>query len=389
VAGEHQVYIGFGTSRLSAYLLPQADQAPTANAPSELADYIKEELDAGYPPGTVGVQPLLAWNMLTRLRLEFPTVSGRKGIMVVAPEGEVVSLEKYPVATRRATEIFRVRLSEEPIPVPAGSYESEAYVGGQDATVYSINADTGRISWRYIAGGPIARQPVATETDVYVVAHGSGLARIDRATGQPLWQLPRGGVMHRGNREADRFLAANPKFVYAADASGRLLILDRATGLKLSSYAGAREFNVPFSNAVNDRLYLVANSGLVVCLHDRDYTIPFRHAKGEELAIDPRAAEVEGKLAKLITDSGKEPTTLSALLKDLLGEKNGNIKYQISDKAFQEAGVQGIEDRPVSMPRVTNVPLGEVLRRILASVDANYRVIEDTVLIYPTAKKAP
>jgi hypothetical protein len=41
------------------------------------------------------------------------------------------------------------------------------------------------------------------------------------------------------------------------------------------------------------------------------------------------------------------------------------------------------------MPRVTNVPLGEVLRRILASVDANYRVIEDTVLIYPTAKKAP
>ena len=58
-------------------------------------------------------------------------------------------------------------------------------------------------------------------------------------------------------------------------------------------------------------------------------------------------------------------------------------------KAFQEAGVQGFEDRPVSMPRVTNVPLGEVLRRILASVDANYRVIEDTVLIYPTAKKAP
>ena len=195
--------------------------------------------------------------------------------------------------------------------------------------------------------------------------------------------------MDAGNRDADRFLAANPKFVYAADLSGRLLILDRATGLRLASYEGARDFTVPFSNAANDRLYLVANSGLVVCLHDRDYAIPFRHAKGEELAIDPRAAEVEAKLAKLITDAGKEPTTLSALLKDLLGEKNGNVKYHISDKAFQEAGVQGIEDRPVSMPRVTNVPLGEVLRRILASVDANFRVIEDTVLIYPTAKKAP
>jgi outer membrane protein assembly factor BamB len=390
VAGDQQVYVGFGTSRLSAYLLPRADQAPTTGAPAEVAEYLKgEEEAAGYPPGTFAVQPLLAWSSLTRLRLEWPTVSGRKGIMVVAPDGDVVSLEKYPLATRRATEIFRVRLTEESIPVAPGSYESEAYIGGQDAAVYSVNCDTGRIAWRYVAGTPIARAPVATEKDVYVTAHGTGMARVDRATGQPVWRLPRGGVMYYANRDADRFLAANPKFVYAADASGRLLVLDRATGLRLSTYEGTRDFNVPFANTINDRLYLVANSGAVVCLHDLDYAIPYRHIKGEELAIDPRAAEVEAKLAKAITDSGKEPTTLSVLLKDLLGDKNGNIKYLISDNAFKEAGVQGIEDRPVSMPRVTNVPLGDVLRRILASVDANYRVIEDTVLIYPIAKKAP
>ena len=78
---------------------------------------------------------------------------------------------------------------------------------------------------------------------------------------------------------------------------------------------------------------------------------------------------------------------LAVVLKDLLGEKNGNIKYFISEKAFKEAGVTGIEERQVAVPKVNNMPLGDLLRRVLSQIDANYRVVEDTVFIYPTVKK--
>src|SRR5262249_46075922 len=120
--------------------------------------------------------------------------------------------------------------------------------------------------------------------------------------GQPLWNLPRNGINYTANREADRFLAANPKFVYALDYSGRLVVLDRTTGLRLSTYEATRSYTVPFSNASTDRIYLAANNGLIVCLHDRDFPTAYHHIRGEERTVDPEVAEVEGKLAKLIND---------------------------------------------------------------------------------------
>ena len=92
--------------------------------------------------------------------------------------------------------------------------------------------------------------------------------------------------MLESNPDADRFLAANPKFVYAADRSGRLLVLDRARGHKLSGY-DTHFFHVPVINEVTDRIYLAANSGLIVCLHDKDYATPYRQRRAEEESSNP------------------------------------------------------------------------------------------------------
>jgi hypothetical protein len=387
VAGEYQVYISSSTSRLSAYLLPQVDQPPTGSASTEMADYLKDEEQAsGYPPGTLAVEPILAWNSLTRGRLEWAPLSGPKAILSATPDGEVFSYEKFPTRTRKATELFRYRLADGPVLGQPGHYEEMAYIGSQDTNLYAVNIETGRTNWRFTAGTPIQGQPIALEKDVYVVAERLGLARVNRATGEPAWHLPRGGVMYPSNREADHFIAANPKFVYAGDASGRLLVLDRATGLRLSSYEGLRDFKIPLANHKNDRLYFGAHNGLVVCMHDRDYPAPYRHSRDDDRAIDPRVAEVEGKLAKPISESEKEQTSLTSMLKTLL-EKHGNPKYLISINAFKEAGIADIESRQVGLPRVTSQPLGDVLRRILAQVDATYRVIDDTIVIYPLPKK--
>ena len=63
--------------------------------------------------------------------------------------------------------------------------------------------------------------------------------------------------------------------MYATDASGRLLVLDRNRGTQLAGYDPG-DFVVPISNESTDRLYLASNDGLLLCLHDRDYAVPVR-----------------------------------------------------------------------------------------------------------------
>src|SRR5262249_46755249 len=94
-----------------------------------------------------------------------------------------------------------------------------------------------------------------------------------------LTQQQRDLIYYRSGEAVWRFsfgedvLAVNPKFVYATDRSGRLVVLDRERGRELSCY-NVRDFVVPTANELTDRLYLAANSGLIVCLHDRDYPTP-------------------------------------------------------------------------------------------------------------------
>jgi hypothetical protein len=112
---------------------------------------------------------------------------------------------------------------------------------------------------------------------VYVSAERAGLYRLDRETGDTIWR----------NSDAERFVGVNNKYVYAADPSGRLLIMDLARGNVLSSLDATRDFVVPISNGLTDRVFLASNDGLLVCLHDRDIPRPMHIATREEPAPAP------------------------------------------------------------------------------------------------------
>jgi hypothetical protein len=123
---------------------------------------------------------------------------------------------------------------------------------------------------------------------VYIVAERTGLVRLDRATGLAVWTSP----------NAWRFLAVNPKFVYATDRMDRLLVLDRATGTQLSRY-DTSAFNVVIVNDKSDRLFLAAHDGTILCLHDRGFPapvsllppIPVPAAKPDKSPGDAKAGE--------------------------------------------------------------------------------------------------
>ena len=223
--------------------------------------------------------------------------------------------------------------TESTLLAPPGVHETDeaVYIGSRDTYVYGNTFLGGELPWRFTCGAPVYRSPFVNDADVYAVGDTTGLFRLRRLTmtGPELTAyLTRLGVANRvqldevnkalggrareaaaviselerrgylsvrqkerlawrggdpvwRNREADRVHAVNPKFVYATDRSGRLLVLDRVRGLRLSRY-NFRDFVIPVSNELTDRLYLAANSGLVICLHDRDYPTPVAMKKVPE-----------------------------------------------------------------------------------------------------------
>jgi hypothetical protein len=152
----------------------------------------------------------------------------------------------------------------------------------------------GKVTWHYVSGTPILRKPEVNDEDVFIAPKRPNLARVNRETGERIWT----------NQKADRFIAANKKFVYAADPNGRLLVLDKRYGTVLSTL-DTRDFVVPVSNELTDRIYLAANNGLLVCLHDKEYPKPLvmKHVKGPEGAPKPKPT---AKPAEAPKEKGEE-----------------------------------------------------------------------------------
>ena len=99
-------------------------------------------------------------------------------------------------------------------------------------------------------------------------------------------RLPDGRVRPRANPDVVKILSVSPNYAYGLDRRGRLLVIDAVRGSTLSSF-DVSAFSVPVTNEMNDRVYLAANSGLLLCLHDRNRVRP------ELLRKPPAAKKVE------------------------------------------------------------------------------------------------
>jgi outer membrane protein assembly factor BamB len=200
------------------------------------------------------------------MRLEVAPLQTSDSLFLVGVGGKIAALTKGLKQGVR----YEHMLADGLIVVPPGLYQEFAYVPSHDSNLYAVRILTGGIEWRFTTGTPIIHKPAVTNEDVYITTDRGGLRRLARATGQAVWQ----------NKAADRFLAVNPRTVYATDHAGRLLLLDRDRGTQLGVY-DAREFVVPVLNELTDRVYLAANDGLLVCLHDRAYAKPHSNKKSD------------------------------------------------------------------------------------------------------------
>jgi outer membrane protein assembly factor BamB len=274
LADEYGLYLSLANGRIYAYELPDLVQWNRSRKDLEKRSEFNSAKSVSQDPyggssginlealaeqrKDVGPEPDLAWEYLFEAgRIALAPLQTSEALVFATANGWIFSTSKFEQLER-----FRFQ-AEAPMSAPLGQHGDTAYVASEDYNVYAVAIKAGRILWRFTSGAPILQQPAVTDKDVFVVSDRRGLFRVNRSDGKVVWR----------NTTAQRFLAANPKFVYAADRIGRLLVLDYARGTQLGTLP-TRDFVVPVRNELNDRIYLAAHNGLLVCLHDHNLKVP-------------------------------------------------------------------------------------------------------------------
>lgn len=132
--------------------------------------------------------------------------------------------------------------------------EQGVYVASHDTKLYCLDRTTGLIKWTYYASRPLSQSPVAHKNTVYQVVPEIGLAAIDKASA-------RGNVLPKWiARGITQWISEDANYVYAADASSRIVALDKATG-KPKFQSTAAHFAAFGINQDDATIYAVTASG--------------------------------------------------------------------------------------------------------------------------------
>jgi len=268
---EAGVFLAVG-NRIAAYAIPDFEAAAQAKL-----DKREIELFTGLDESSL--QPLPLWTFDTPgATVEQTPLPTPELVNVMTTDGRFMGLNRFKVFLR-----FTFKL-DTAIIAPMSSHGLTAYAGAEDYTLYALDMHGAQVTWRFLAGAPIYRQPMVTDEDIYVLAEKIGLYRVFRNTGEEAWL----------NRDAEQYLASNPKLVYARDRQGKLLFLDAHRGSTLTAH-DVRDWTIAVSNEWTDRIYLAAQDGQIACLRHRDYPLPVVNRTLPDLTAPPEDPDAEKK----------------------------------------------------------------------------------------------
>ena len=131
-------------------------------------------------------------------------------------------------------------------------------VGSRSGYVFAVRDRLGEVFWQFAANGPIVEQIAVIGKDVYCPTFPTGMHALELTTGKEKWFTP--GIK--------KFIAASVKRLYVLDANANLIVLNRETGTRISSF-DVRSIDQCLFNIETDRIYFVNESGLVQCLKER------------------------------------------------------------------------------------------------------------------------
>jgi outer membrane protein assembly factor BamB len=218
------------------------------------------------------IQPRIRWEFGVSSRLLYPLSLTPKRVWAFTAGQELLALNKF----NKKVEVSQI--VADPIAASPGRAGTSLYVPLSSGFLIAIDGTTGEsggganILWRTAVGGLNSRSPFLTDAMIYAAGDNSGVACLDRNTGDLRW---------RSEDTADQVIAANQEFLYIRNRHGKLLVYDakRATdpiGKRSLPLAGIdlSDFNVPITNTTSDRVFLAADNGLIVCMRDQSASVP-------------------------------------------------------------------------------------------------------------------
>jgi hypothetical protein len=259
LADEAAIFVA-SDKRLTGYLLPKSSKLQVTLPTPKPGEILKSKDLASTPePKLIGTY-ILNESGITR-----PVITFSEALGIYTDSGILVSVNKFNLKERYHFKTYGIASAD------LGQHGKMAYCGSSDHNVYAFNLISGKLRWRFLAGSAVTRTPFATDADVFVRSEALGLCRVDREDGRLVWKNPK----------ADLFMAVNNKYVYALDAHRSLLVLDYLKGTTLSSY-DFRDFVVPYSNTLSDRIYFGNHDGALLCLRHQSLAKPYRPTTWEE-----------------------------------------------------------------------------------------------------------
>lgn len=263
---------------------PVANPSPDANTTESFAQQTAESIAAAAAAEMTGARLRLAQKKDRGLFLQSfgrivvePKISysdqGSERVAWPTDRGFLFVGEIDLSAANRFSLMYQLRAGAEIVAPPCVRFgdtskgiPGKLWAAASDGYVFCLNERDGKLLWRLSTGEPIEESPVLIEDSLYVATRFGGMYRLIADTGEIVWR----------SRGPTKFIAASAKRVYARDALGQLLYLDRENGSRLGQLDIAA-FDFQISNGETDRIYLADKSGLVQCLREAELEQPLYH----------------------------------------------------------------------------------------------------------------
>jgi outer membrane protein assembly factor BamB len=198
-----------------------------------------------------------------------PAISYRNETRTVRYEGSIARDIVYPPA------IVQKNLEDD-------NSRFLTVVGSASGLVFAYDSRTRGTRWWQSVGSSIHCRITAVKDRIYVPCMDGNFYCLDSNNGNVLWRSP--GI--------DSFIAASPDWLYVKNTSNELVAVNPQDGAQTSLFS-LKAYQDVYYNQENDRIYLIAGSGLIQCLREMGREQPVRHTFLPEAYLEYRETDEE------------------------------------------------------------------------------------------------
>jgi outer membrane protein assembly factor BamB len=196
----------------------------------------------------------------------------------------------------------------------------QLYVGALNGNMYSINAETGQISWKFDTKAEITSQPLVHNGTVYFLNGASSLFSLDTKTGRQVWVYSRQETSTKMTVRGGSRPTFNNGMIYSGFSDGSVVAINASSGTpqwEVALNKNGRFKDIDATPVVDaDNIYINSYDDKLYCLSQANGSIIWKYSTG-----GATAPILTGQKLVFSTSAGSV-VSLNKKTGDLLWKKN-------------------------------------------------------------------